>query len=165
MEMNTSFPPENGKKKFFIIGLLAVVLVLGYFAWDLGIVRVFPPTEKEIKAVRTYPPEEATEKERAAYDKLVNRVAEENIPLSIGPNCAITPLALRVKEGDAFFIKNNDTVFHSITLVGQMLPVAPGETREVIADFPNGPTKYGYGCDGTPDMGGVITVEAKAKAR
>lgn len=166
MELNVTLLSGDGKNKkkiFFIIGLLVTILSLGYFVWDSGLIHVLPPTEKEIKAVRTYPPEEATEKERMAYDKLVNRMAEKNIPLSIGPNCAITPLALRVTEGGTFFIKNNDTVVHAITLIGQMLSVDPGGTREVVADFPNGPTKYGYGCDGTPDMGGVIVVEAKKK--
>jgi hypothetical protein len=165
MEMNTNFLPENGKNKkklFFIVGLL-VIIGTGYFVWNRGLIYVFLSAEKESKSVRTYPSEKSTESERAAYDKLVNRVAEENTPLSIGLNCAITPLVLRVQEGNTFFIKNDDTVAHAITLFGRALPVLPGETRDVIADFPNGPAKYGYGCDGTPSMEGVIVVEAKKR--
>ena len=110
--------------KKILIGVVSIiVLVLGYVLFN---------NQSSNRDVLTAPAADATSEEQAEYVVSVKRLAEAAAVLEIGEGCTMTPLVLKLAEGETLTIQNNDSVKHTISFgSGGFFNVKAGDTREV----------------------------------
>jgi len=155
------------------IGVFIIaVLVIAYLIFFQGKTGVTPTEESPIapasfegltldeRAALNPPQPDATDEEKQQYSQLVQRLAQEPAYLEIGEQCRLTPLVLRVKQDEVFTVRNNDTVEHTIAFFIDRYIVPPGGTQDIVADLGNELGIYGYGCDASLNIVGLILVTA-----
>ena len=127
--------------KKILIGVVSIiVLVLGYILFN---------NQSSNRAVLTAPAADATSEEQAEYVVSVKRLAEAAAVLEIGEGCTMTPLVLKLAEGETLTIQNNDATAHTIAFEDQnFFSVSPGRSREIdlMAIFGKGEGIYRYRC-------------------
>lgn len=161
------------QKYVFTIAIAALVLIalgLGWLIFQQSSPEAAeePSQEQEsglsgdAERVLTTPGPEATEEERIAHFELARRLAQESDVLDLSACSLADPVVLKVTEGDAFTVKNDDTQPHTMVFNEDTLRQIPaGGSIELTADFEMGSGLYGYGCDSVPRAVGLILVEPK----
>lgn len=113
------------------------------------------PEETELLQV---PGENATDEERQQHLEGVLEVARSSDTLNVS-SCNPDIFALRVKQGETFTIKNDDTQEHTVVLNEDHIYKIPSQgSTEVEVDFGRGPGIYGYGCDTSGRAVGFLVV-------
>ncbi len=117
-------------------------------------------SDAERKRALTPPvPEQA-----ADYESFVRNLAEESATLAIGPNCAMEPLVLKMKEGAVLTITNTDTVPHRVEFEnGGVFYIAPQFplSLDMTTTFGKNAGVHRYRCDDistTENVGAVYIV-------
>lgn len=146
---------QNVNKKYFIFSILVAVVavaLIGIILYRSPVTPFFDiATEAEIsdaeKAIVLTPP---GAEDTAAYTETVLRLAQESDTLTIGANCAMEPLVLRLREGAVLNIVNNDTSEHTIAFEDQnFFNVSAGGRRaiNITEMFQRGEGVYRYRCN------------------
>jgi len=119
------------------------------------------PTDEERSAVLTPPASENL----AEYEATVERLAKESSMLTIGANCVMDPLALKLAKEATITLENIDTVPHTVAFEnGGIFVLAPNYKKELkIADaFSKGVGTHRYRCDDishTENVGALYVVK------
>lgn len=183
-------PSPAKSSNTFLIVLVVVALVLAYILYkNISNTSLLPPEYTETqntpadssnapqlsadeRAALTYP-SDMTEEAWNAYLAVVAKIAVETDTLTIGPNCALSPVALKIPLGKEVTLQNNDTVPHSIGFTESLLYKAPANgtltesslfqipangTLTMSIDFVSKAGVYGYSCDQGRAVGGLIQV-------
>lgn len=109
------------------------------------------------EVIRNFPPENATDEEKAKHFAAVNTLAQEGDRLEIN-DCQVSPPILKVKNKQNFQIVNTGDTDQAI-YVTKEYNIPAGQTITVTADFGHGVGTYGYGCQSIPNsLIGIILV-------
>ena len=123
------------------------------------------PQEKstdEIPEVLNIPPPDASQEEKQKHFEIALQEAKEASYLDITQCTLAVPVVFRVREGESFEVRNNDTKPHTIIINPENTFTIPAkESRDIAPDFVQGPGLYGYGCDLTAHSVGLFLVAPK----
>ena len=116
----------------------------------------------EIVEVLNIPPPDASQEEKQKHFELALREAKEASYLDITQCTLAAPVVFKVREGESFEVRNNDTEPHTIIINPENTFTIPAkESRDIAPDFVQGPGLYGYACDNVPRAVGMLFVEPK----
>lgn len=91
--------------------------------------------------------------------KISESIAKEAPYLTIDTCTSIIPVVFKVVDEEIFFVKNNDSVEHTISLGNaQSFSVEANSTEEISLKFSSGTGVYGYGCDDSLREVGMLFV-------
>lgn len=122
---------QNVNKKYLAFSILAIAVVV-------FVAYLLPPqatntTDKtaEIEAAKTIvlvaPPADST-----AYDAAVARLAKESDTLTIGVNCTMEPLVIKLTEDTSITLENIDTIPHTVAFEdGGIFVLAPNYKKAI----------------------------------
>jgi plastocyanin len=118
--MSTYLNKKTTALLFILLALLAYVLLNN---------RSLPVTE-ETPIVLT--PPQATPEAAVQYQAAVEKLAVESETLEVGTACTMSPLVLKLKEGNTLAVHNGDTVDHTIAFEDQnFFSVSAQQTRSI----------------------------------
>lgn len=169
-----------------LVVLVLVAVALGYFLYQkIGRdtskytasqatstpqdLQMLSPEEREALAY----PTDVTEAGWSAYLAEVGKVSVYTDVLTIGQNCAVSPVVLKTQLGKEVTLTNTDSVPHNIGFAPRFLFQIPANrisTDTFMVQVPANGTiampiafggkegVYGYGCDDNPTMAGLIQV-------
>jgi len=165
-------PLTNVNLSRVVIGIVAIVAVIGLFAYQSGTLPLFgklntnsssttstgsaliqsnttPPTAAERAAILEVPGPNASQEEKDRYFQLMVKFAQPTGNISL-TNCQPDPLVLWVREGQSFTITNKDNAAHTVQITeAHKYQVDPQGSKTVKADFGGGPGESGIFCDPT----------------
>lgn len=166
----------NKRKELIIIILIITALVLGYLLFQFPQVSNFLNKslefmQREVKDEKTsneftadekkvliIPNNDSTDKEKADHSKLVEKLAKE-VDTVVVKDCLPIPLALKIKIGESFKIRNDGKATITIAVNKDNInEIAAGETKSFKADFGFGPGVYGYACNSSDATSGIFFV-------
>lgn len=157
-----------------IAGLSGIAVVLGFTLYKAPSSSVSPPappvssgdssSEENLSdeiAVLQFPTAESSAEEKFQYEQLLSKLGVKGDTLTIEA-CKPDPLVLRVDLGERITIINRDTSERRLGFAPDHVVVVPAEgSIEITADmehFVHGAGAYGYGCDTSQGMVGVVHV-------
>ena len=111
------------------------ILVLSLIAGIVGAVLLFQnfQTQKTREAQRKLlvPPEKAG-LTKEMYEQQVSQLSEKGTVITMGPECDMSPLILRLTTGDSLQVHNTDGVEHVIAFEDEnFFAVSAGDTRNI----------------------------------
>ncbi len=161
-------------KSVFVIIMVGIAVVLGYAIYNQqnnpnivststpvltpSVSMKSPSADKDFLLSINANSSDADKKKH--YDLAVS-MAKESMYLE-GTNCAFDPFVLKVKDGAAIKVKNNDSHPTTITFNDKLkFTVSANSTKEFQATLGHGPGLYGYGCESNSGAKGFILVVPK----
>lgn len=160
------------KNKSLLLNIVTVVMIVVAFVIGFRIyqtskekplVNSTPATSSnqtmsaEEKVLVT-PPQTATEQEKKDYEQLVISLAKD-APIVDIANCIADPVVWRIKDKQAFTMKNSGDKEHRIIFYNQeAVVIPPKKEQEVEVNFQYGYGVYAYGCDNSPNPVGILLV-------
>lgn len=159
---------KNPKLSNLLILILAIITI--YLGYSL-IKRYYPtlqvyssPNNKNNVAQNimfNFPPDNASTDEKNRFFDLINKLAKNDGPISIDAGCIIKPMVFRVKKDNNFDIKNNDSISHSLFIDSENIfniPASQKITFKASIKSGNGTGNFGYRCDDSINLAGILTV-------
>jgi len=115
---------------------------------------------EELESLVLDPPEKyASNEEKERHFSIVQRIAKSAEYLDITKCNVASPVVFKVKDGEAFIVKNDSSVEHTISIHdNQIFSIAAHSTKSIQPDFKIGAGVYGYGCDSSPREVGMLLV-------
>jgi len=115
--------------------------------------------EEQERLVLNPPAQDAPREEKERHFKIAQNIAQVAPYLDITECETPKPLVFKVKYGEKFTVKNNDSGERTITIgAGQTFSIPPDGTKDILPVFDKGPGVYGYGCDYSAREVGLILV-------
>lgn len=104
---------------------------------------------------KRFPGPNATAEEIQSFHDYLYTISRETGLITL-KDCKADPQVLRVKKGQEFKIKNEDSVDHKLTMPGKQVSVkAAGEITLTASEI----GEYGYGCDTAPNKSNVGIIQ------
>ncbi len=117
-----------------------------------------PRSALQEEDVLKFPGPDASAEEKMRHFDIARSLAKDGQYVDIG-NCTASPTVFRVREKDAFTVRNQDTIAHTIILDQEhQYTIGISSKKTLIADFPHGQGLYGYGCDNPTQTVGLFFV-------
>ncbi len=152
----------SGSRPILILAILFLTFLAALYFLNPPEDRTSSPNaEADRTAVLAAPGPDAA----ADYQSLVERIAEPSPTLAIGPNCAMTPLVLKLQKDASIKITNTDTIPHTVAFEdGGLFYLAPDYEKEIALASALSKTAgiHRYRCDDiskTENVGVVYIVE------
>ena len=103
--------------------------------------------------------QDTSSEEKRLYFELVQSIAQSAPYLDVSKCVIVQPVVFRVRQGESFSVRNDDTIEHTISLLaGEQFTVPAEGTIDVSPDFQEGPGVYGYRCDTVSSDVGLFLV-------
>ena len=115
--------------------------------------------EERERLVLNPPKDDASAEEKKNHFLIAQSIAKEAPYLNITTCKRGNPLVFKIKDGEEFVVKNEDSIEHTISMgANQNFRIAAHSTIAILPEFKIGPGIYGYGCDASENEVGMILV-------